>query len=182
MLELMSALAFAFTGGCAMTVNEESGLIGIENDLPALQRSPVSRISGDPSARDLDRRHWTMQTVKVPLRQVEHNPAFMRSVRMQDTGRPGGIYPSTQTVVTEEDGSSGSAATEAAVELVVLPASWLRATIDTAADEGGLFRFDRSPRQSERFERLPGPEPDYAQRWIVRPTPTEGKVAGSARD
>jgi hypothetical protein len=173
--------------GCNTTVNEEVGLIGCADALPALAAPSASLLDDSISVRDFDRRQWSAQTVRVPLRQVEHNPALLRSGALLCgcCGEAAGSEREQDVrMALDLQQDPATVAAGAALEVLTIAGSWMAATIDTAADDagcprraGGLLGLDRSPRAGESFQRVPVPEPDYALRWIIHNAPTTGEAA-----
>ncbi len=173
-------VAALLLGGCARTLNEEVGLSGIDDALPALSTGTSSSINDEPSlSNGLDRRHWSGLTVPVPLHQVQHNIAFGTSIDWCPDAEVGSkTYPNALSALQVQSPSAQVVGC-AALELVALPASWLAATIDSATDGSGLSAADHSPRTRESFDRIPNPESEYVWRWIIEPESTTGEVAAA---
>ena len=94
-------ILLAMFAGCA-PVNEEVGLINAP-PLPALDPdAPTVQIPAQatPSITNHDRSSWGIQTVILPLQQVEHRPTYASDVQLaRNTPREHGQYPTAQTAL-----------------------------------------------------------------------------------
>lgn len=160
----VSLLLAGHLAGCSQSLNSATGFLD-GPALPALDPDTPSLVDDAPSVRSLDRRDWPAVTIAVPTRQVEHYPAWIRSRNwLLDTAELGS-YP-TAIGALEVEHQPSVIAGDAAVELVALPAGYIMNAVRSSA-AGGPFAIDRSPRPDGFFERRPGPQPDYAGRWIA---------------
>ena len=65
--------------GCHGPLNQQNGLYGTDQSLPALEAQPPTILLAGPPQGEvvpLDRRDWTVRVVKIDQDQVEHNPSY----------------------------------------------------------------------------------------------------------
>ena len=101
-----AACLAALLAGCAGPLNDQIGLTGAE-PLPALSGVPARDApSAEPSLDGLDRSHWPITMVTVPVGQVEHWPTYTRTIDLGNTtARERGEFPSVDSSLEDDSGS-----------------------------------------------------------------------------
>ncbi|MHC4415456.1 MAG: hypothetical protein ACYS0G_09250 [Planctomycetota bacterium] len=145
--------------GCGGPINEGIDLVGSES-MPALTvASDTSGLSEAPSLRTLDRRHWSVVTIEVPLRQIEHHPTYVRDLRPTP-----GAYPSAVSALGERtddpltemvDGTLGIG--HAATLLILAP-------FDMVLGSRWPWLTERSP--AEPYDRVHGVKIKPVWPWV----------------
>lgn len=151
------AATVAILGGCAASRGID--LIGAE-PLPALARppSPVAPRDDGPSLRGFDRRHWPVEALPAPGRQVEHLPTYSEVLAIE---LPGPEQPSAQEALR------GPGAADAALA----PVSWAHTCFLVVSWPVDLvflhppWRLVRSP--WHEYERFPCAEPAGLWNWVA---------------
>jgi hypothetical protein len=151
--------------GCA-PVNEEVGLINAP-PLPALDPdAPTIRIPAHatPSITSHDRSNWGIQTVILPLKQVEHRPTYTSDIHFaSNTPRERGEYPTAQTALDvptpnlEQVAEGVVGPAYAGILVIWWPVEWI-------ANNRPPWKIRRSP--EDNYAVVPPIEPAESWHWI----------------
>jgi hypothetical protein len=165
----MRAIAFlvaaccGLSAGCGKPFNEQIDLKGID-PLPALsQHADPTPLSGTPSLRGFDRRHWPAVTVAVPVRQTDHYPSYAGNLKLSGDGGPwDGRFP-TAVQALDDGADPGADALEGLIEPAYAAGLLLYSPIAMVIHPPWSMR--RSP--DEPYDRLPPTATEGIQRWII---------------
>ncbi len=153
----------ALLQGCGL--NPENGLIDAR-PLPALAAGGDEEpVSGAPSIETLDRRHWPLYTVEVPIRQIENQPTYLGTTY---TGQPAPFPTSGSALDSDIEAGLGAEAGDF-VGSAVLP---VRAVWESLVDGRWGWTAVRSP--VEHYDRAPAVKAPALWRWVAfepRPPP-----------
>ena len=126
----------ALLQGCGL--NPENGLMDAR-PLPALAAGGDEEpVSGAPSIETLDRRHWPLYIVEVPIRQIENQPTYLGTTY---TGQPAPFPTSGSALDSDIEAGLGAEAGDF-VGSAVLP---VRAVWESLVDGRWGWTAVRSP-------------------------------------
>ena len=129
-IAIVTAVGLVLLPGCGKPFNEQIGLVGTD-PLPALALEvDAEPLSGAPSLRSWDRRHWPVVTVQVPTKQVEHYPTYAGNLHLQQDGGPWDERFPTAAGALNDGADPGADALDGVVDPVWAAALLVWAPID----------------------------------------------------
>ena len=149
-------------GACAGPLNEQIDLVG-RAPMPALSAAGQTSLpSPVPSLRGLDRGHWPQVVVRIPTRQVAHQPNYVGLGGFGTPPDPGGsAFPGAVEALQKRPTGAvdlcrnTGGVVSSAVRMVLIP-------VQMAAGRGP-WRSERSP--ALPYERVNRSAPDRISRW-----------------
>lgn len=159
--------------GCHGHLNQQNGLYGGNQALPALENNPsATPLAGRPEGEvvPLDRREWTIQVLEIDQAQVEHTPSYGSAQPViSSLGSSSLVWPNRSTAL-DTDANDGAEALNAALAPLVAAGNILIFPVRGILTPPWVVVLGAP--EAETIELLPEERTPLPWNWVERPVNT----------